>query len=188
MSFFAVFCGLMYNDFMSVPLNLFDSCYNKASGVRKDANCVYPVGIDPIWYGTKQELIFLNSFKMKFSVIIGVLHMVLGLVQKALNAHYFGDKMKFFHEFVPQIIFLLVVFGYMDLLIVLKWFTNYKGHENEAPSIIVTVVNYFLNGGAIIGRPFFDHNVEVSQMLLLVAVICIPWMWLVKPYLMWQEE
>lgn len=80
MSFFAVFCGLMYNDFMSIPLNLFDSCYNKSSGLRKDPNCVYPVGIDPIWYGTKQELIFLNSFKMKFSVIVGVLHMVLGLV------------------------------------------------------------------------------------------------------------
>ena len=27
MGFFAVFCGLMYNDFMSLPLYLFNSCY-----------------------------------------------------------------------------------------------------------------------------------------------------------------
>lgn len=53
MAFFSVYCGLMYNDFMSLPLNLFDSCYNPKTGVRTDPSCVYPVGIDPIWYGTK---------------------------------------------------------------------------------------------------------------------------------------
>ena len=166
MAFFSVFCGLMYNDFMSIPLNLFDSCYNPKNGVRKDPDCVYPMGIDPIWYGTKKELIFLNSFKMKFAVIVGVLHMVLGLIQKALNANYFKDRNKLLHEFCPQIIFLLVVFGYMDTLIVIKWLTNYKGHEDEAPSIIVTVVNYFLKGGEIVGREFFPYNSAVSQFLL----------------------
>jgi V-type H+-transporting ATPase subunit a len=183
MAFFAVFSGFMYNDFMSVPLNLFDSCYNAATGIRKDQNCVYPMGIDPIWYGTKQELIFLNSFKMKFSVIVGVLHMVLGLAQKAINALHFKDLPKFYHEFLPQLIFLLAVFGYMDFLIIVKWFTNYKGHEDEAPSIIVTVVNFFLNGGEIKGREFISHNVAINNFLLLIALVCIPWMLLVKPYL-----
>ena len=91
----------MYNDFMSIPLNLFDSCYNPKNGKRLDANCVYPMGVDPIWYGTKQELIFLNSFKMKFAVIIGILHMTLGLIQKALNALYFRKYNKLLHEFLP---------------------------------------------------------------------------------------
>lgn len=27
MGFFAAYCGLMYNDLMSLPLNLFGSCY-----------------------------------------------------------------------------------------------------------------------------------------------------------------
>lgn len=36
MAFFSVYCGLMYNDFMSLPLNLFDSCYSEKTGVRKD--------------------------------------------------------------------------------------------------------------------------------------------------------
>jgi len=53
MAFFSVYCGFMYNDFMSLPLNLFDSCYNTKTGERLDKDCVYPVGIDPIWYGTK---------------------------------------------------------------------------------------------------------------------------------------
>ena len=130
MAFFSVFCGIMYNDFMSIPLNLFDSCYNPKNGMKTDPDCVYPVGIDPAWYGTKQELIFLNSFKMKFAVIIGVLHMVLGLVQKALNSIYFDKMNILLHQFLPQLIFLLVIFGYMDLLIIIKWMTNYKGHED----------------------------------------------------------
>jgi len=80
MAFFSVFCGVMYNDFFSIPLNLFDSCYSEKTGIRKDPNCVYPVGIDPIWYGTKMELVFLNSLKMKISVILAIAHMTLGIV------------------------------------------------------------------------------------------------------------
>ena len=32
MGFFASFCGLIYNDFLSIPLNLFGSCYNFENG------------------------------------------------------------------------------------------------------------------------------------------------------------
>ena len=51
--------------------------------VRK-GDCVYPIGIDPKWYAATNELAFLNSFKMKMSVIIGVLQMILGLFLKGM--------------------------------------------------------------------------------------------------------
>lgn len=101
MAFFSVYCGFMYNDFMSLPLNLFKSCYDPKTGKRIDDNCVYPVGVDPIWYGTKQELIFLNSFKMKMSVILAIFHMTLGLIQKGFNAVYFRDWARLLNEFLP---------------------------------------------------------------------------------------
>ena len=83
---------------------------------------------------------------MKMSVIFGVLHMAFGLVMKAFNSCYFGKKLDFKHEFIPQIVMLLCMFGYMDVLIITKWLTNYAGHENMAPSIISTMVSMFLGG------------------------------------------
>jgi V-type H+-transporting ATPase subunit a len=62
---------------------------------------VYPVGIDPVWHLGSNELAYLNSLKMKMSVILGVLQMSLGVCMKALNALHFGRKMDFFFEFVP---------------------------------------------------------------------------------------
>ena len=99
MGFFAVFCGLMYNDFMSLPLYLFKSCYDKTGMQKKD--CVYPAGIDPAWYGAQKEINFINSLKMKVSVILGVSHMLLGQIQKGLNARYFKNSIDFWHVFVP---------------------------------------------------------------------------------------
>ncbi len=47
MGFFALYCGVIYNDFLSLPLNLFGSCYDEKSKLIK--NCVYPFGLDPEW-------------------------------------------------------------------------------------------------------------------------------------------
>ena len=37
-----------------------------------DENCTYPFGIDPIWGVAGNELVFMNSLKMKLAVIFGV--------------------------------------------------------------------------------------------------------------------
>jgi len=81
MGFFAFYCGFLYNDFMSISFNLFGTCYHPVEGentLMKDYSCNYPFGIDPSWYGTTNELTFLNSFKMKLSIVLGVVHMIFG--------------------------------------------------------------------------------------------------------------
>lgn len=152
---FSTFTGIVYNDMMSIPLYLFDSCYDKESGEKLSHQrnttdtCVYPFGVDPVWYTAKNELQFMNSMKMKIAVILGVLQMSFGVFMKALNSIHFKRSLDFIHEFIPQIVLLWVLFGYMDTLIIMKWTTDYTGREGQAPSIITFMINMFLNGGHI---------------------------------------
>lgn len=74
MGFFSFYAGLMYNDFTSIPLSMFgESCYevhDKEASLKPD--CIYPIGVDPYWYAARNELTYMNSLKMKLSVIFGV--------------------------------------------------------------------------------------------------------------------
>lgn len=47
--------------------------------------------------------------------------MSLGICMKAINSMYFRRPLDFIFEFIPQIILLSVLFGWMDVLIIAKW-------------------------------------------------------------------
>ena len=161
MGIFATYCGLLYNDFLSIPIDI-GSCYNMTGGEKnhelnrtiidtkdgKNVYCSYKFGLDPIWYTTTNELTFVNSLKMKISVIFGVFQMVIGIVLKGLNAIHEGDFAELFFIFFPQLIMMLIMFGYMDFLIFVKWNTNYDCNF-FAPDIKSYLMNIFLKFGAL---------------------------------------
>lgn len=153
MGFFSTYCGLIYNDFMSINLNLFGSCYNveniqpEQPIPRISDQCVYPVGLDPVWAVSTNYLNYMNSLKMKISVIIAVLHMTLGVFIKASNSLYFRRWIDFIFEFIPQLIFFIALFGYMDFLIIYKWLKPWQPLDPNAPSIITTMINLPLRLG-----------------------------------------
>jgi len=62
---------------------------------------VYIWGLDPVWMNATNDLIFINGFKMKWAVIVGVITMLFGIFLKALNSVYFRDGLTFFFEFIP---------------------------------------------------------------------------------------
>lgn len=103
--------------------------------------------MDPVWAVAENNLVFINSLKMKISVIIAVVHMTLGVFVKASNNIYFCNLIDFFFEFVPQLIFLTLLFGYMDFLIVYKWTVNWGLYAANAPSVITTMINLPLKLG-----------------------------------------
>lgn len=190
MGFFAVFCGLMYNDFMSIPIEI-SSCYEfvqqgSTYAGRVIDGCMYSFGMDPSWYLASNELTYFNGFKMKMSVIFGVAQMSLGIFMKALNSCYFGRLVDFFFEFIPQIILLMCLFGFMDMLIIIKWLTDWTGKEGRAPSIIAIMINMFLKSGEIeegTDALLVDADTQklVCIILVLVALVTVPLMLLVKP-------
>ena len=187
MGFFSIFCGLIYNDFMGIPLTIFNSCYQNDILTRKvirKNQCVYPIGIDPKWYSSHNELAFFNSFKMKWSVIIGIFQMVIGIFLRGLNNIYFKDNLGLFFEFIPQIIFMLLLFGYMIVLIFIKWVTDYSLDTSKAPSIITILMNLALKNGSVDGKPVWGsilREEKVNRIFFYISIFCIPVILLVKP-------
>jgi V-type H+-transporting ATPase subunit a len=81
MGLFSIYTGLMYNDIFSKSLHLWHSGWdfpplgNNNTRVTATANGhTYPFGLDPGWHGADNGLVFTNSYKMKMSVVLGVIH------------------------------------------------------------------------------------------------------------------
>lgn len=74
----------------------------------------YPFGIDPIWNLGENKLNFLNSLKMKLSVIIGISQMTFGVILSLMNYRSFEISI-FFYIFSG--FNLLFKFKFMDLQI-----------------------------------------------------------------------
>lgn len=178
MGFFATFCGFVYNEFFSVPLPLGDSCYDLATRARRP-DCVYGFGADWVWGVSRNETQFVNSFKMKFSIIIGVIQMLLGSLLKGLNAIHFGSGLDLLAEAIPQFVLMAVTFGYMSFCIIVKWLTDWTGREGQAISIIQLFINFHSVKEPLYGTRELQQTVQIS--FLVIAVVCILVMLLVKP-------
>ena len=196
-SIFGIFCGFMYNEFFAIPLNLFGTCYtSKKNGElilskehrinAPDKKCVCPVGLDPSWIGTVNELTYTNSLKMKLSIIVGVLHMMLGIFIRGINNINAKNHTAFYFEFIPQFLFMGLMFGYLISMIFYKWGTDYDSNTHEAPSLLTIMINMAIKLGEIDGKPLFESFMGFSQesinrLILFICVLLIPVMLLVKP-------
>jgi len=79
MGLFSIYTGLMYNDIFSKSLHLWHSAWKwpQTNNTMVTADLTghrYPFGLDPGWHGADNALIFTNSYKMKMSIILGVIH------------------------------------------------------------------------------------------------------------------
>jgi len=195
MGIFAFYNGFIYNEFFAIPLEIFGSCYEEAIivvgnektghddaknqdiytpkqfGFERKPDCVYTLGVDPRWFQSDQNLAFTNNMKMKIAVILAILQMSLGIIMKGLNSIYFRKTIDFLFEFIPQIILLLALFGWMDILILAKWVEpkdvegyyvdpnlkvpppSFDGSDpynkvHYTPAIITTMIDIFLAGAS----------------------------------------
>jgi V-type H+-transporting ATPase subunit a len=90
---------------------------------------------------------------------------------------------------VPQVLFLGLLFGYMDFLIIFKWLKLWdpKDSAHPAPSIISTMMDIGLKTGstekanAMWGDAGRSSQDSIQVVLLLIAVLCVPIMLLPKP-------
>nr|GME03539.1 V-type proton ATPase subunit A1-like [Ipomoea batatas] len=188
MSIFSIYCGLIYNEFFSVPFHIFgNSAYKCRDAACRDASTVglikyrdpYPFGVDPSWRGSRSELPFLNSLKMKMSILLGVAQMNLGIILSYFNAHYFSNSIDVKYQFVPQMIFLNSLFGYLSLLIIIKWCTG-----SQADLYHVMIYMFLSPFEDLRDNKLFWGQSVLQVLLLLLALVAVPWMLFPKPFIL----
>lgn len=210
MGLFSIYTGLIYNDCFSKSLNIFGSGWSvKAmftAEVWHDAdlkgnslltldpnvtgvfNGPYPFGIDPIWNLASNRLTFLNSYKMKMSVIVGVIHMSFGVILSTFNYMHFRKKYSLCLVFLPELLFLLCLFGYLVFMILYKWIVFTPRDSKHAPSVLIHFINMFLMQGNAM-HPLYPGQNGLQVFLVVVAVLCVPVLLLGKPfYLNWLHN
>uniref|UniRef100_A0A4W5NY28 V-type proton ATPase subunit a n=1 Tax=Hucho hucho TaxID=62062 RepID=A0A4W5NY28_9TELE len=207
MGLFSVYTGLIYNDCFSKSLNIFGSGWSvramftdqnetlqtntllildpNVSGVFVGP---YPFGIDPIWNMAVNRLSFLNSYKMKMSVIIGVMHMSFGVVLSVFNHLHFKQRFNIYLLFLPELLFLLCLFGYLVFMIIYKWLAFGARDSRLAPSILIHFINMFLMQGGD-NTPLYPGQTGLQVFLVVVALLSVPVLLLGKPvYLYWLHR
>jgi len=111
--------------------------------------------------------------------------MTLGVILKGFNYLRANKRVDFWFEFLPQLIMLLALFGFMDYLIIVKWLTDYSLVNEKPPSIITTMISMVLGFGESDPRvreaPLIDNQTLVMRIMLITAILCAPIMLLVKP-------
>nr|XP_033324010.1 V-type proton ATPase 116 kDa subunit a isoform X2 [Megalopta genalis] len=216
MGLFSMYTGFIYNDVFSKSLNVFGSYWKISynySTINSNANLQlnpsnkdeyyqipYPIGMDPVWQLADNKIIFLNSYKMKISIIFGVVHMLFGVVVGLWNHMYFKRKLNITCEFIPQIIFLMFLFLYMVLLMFIKWI-KYGPDSGKtdpihgpfcAPSVLITFINMVLFSGGTAPEgcsPWMYAGQEgIQKLLVVLAVLCIPWMLLGRPFMLMYNK
>uniref|UniRef100_A0A8B9TUY5 V-type proton ATPase subunit a n=1 Tax=Anas platyrhynchos TaxID=8839 RepID=A0A8B9TUY5_ANAPL len=208
MGIFSIYTGFIYNDCFSKSFNILGSSWHvipmfKNNTWNKDvllentelqldpavpgvySGNPYPFGIDPIWNIASNKLTFLNSYKMKMSVVIGIVHMVFGVILSLFNHIYFKKYMNIILQFIPEMIFIISLFGYLVFMIIFKW-CHFDVHSSQsAPSILIHFINMFLfNYSDDSNAPLYTHQKEVQSFLVIFALIAVPWMLLIKPFIL----
>jgi len=185
MGLFGFYCGSIYNDLFSVPLSIFSTRWDNKGywqGSPGGGDDQYPYGVDPSWYGTTNQLQFMNSLKMKLSVILGVTQMTFGIALGALNHIYEGDYLGLIFEWVPRMLFMCCTFGYMIGIIIYKWCVNWENRNVAPPSLIQTMIKMFLAPGIVEEEnELYDGQAEVQLYLILIAIASVPIMLFAKP-------
>uniref|UniRef100_A0A0R3SN99 V-type proton ATPase subunit a n=1 Tax=Hymenolepis diminuta TaxID=6216 RepID=A0A0R3SN99_HYMDI len=147
----------------------------------------YPFGIDAIWRISNNKIPFMNSLKMKISIIIAVFHMGFGVVLKFLNNKFYNQRLAIWCVTLPQLLFLLSIFGYLVIVIFCKWGAFTADDAGTAPSLLMMLINMFKFNYEIKGDPgdtFYSGQAVIQSFLVILAVTCVPWMFLVKPLIL----
>uniref|UniRef100_A0A0N4Z7T0 V-type proton ATPase subunit a n=1 Tax=Parastrongyloides trichosuri TaxID=131310 RepID=A0A0N4Z7T0_PARTI len=233
MGLMSIYTGIIYNDAFAKSFNIFNSSWKnpytqsdlnnwsiEASKKHFDLTLnplyafndtvgPYPLGVDPIWNFSRNKLTFLNSMKMKASILIGVAQMAFGVFISFFNYWKKKSAIDICTNFIPQMLFLSSIFVYLCLQILFKWlyysvhpdviFGYYYPGTHCAPSLLIGLINMVMlkerDIGFVIGNAsdyreikncylnqWYPNQTDIEKLLLFIALLSIPVMLFGKPF------
>uniref|UniRef100_A0A8C1WGY5 V-type proton ATPase subunit a n=1 Tax=Cyprinus carpio TaxID=7962 RepID=A0A8C1WGY5_CYPCA len=196
MGLFSIYTGAVYNECFSKGLsplssgwhlkpmmqhyNWSDETLRSNQYLTLDPNVTgvfqgpYLFGIDPIWSLANNHLTFLNSYKMKMSVIIGVIHMTFGVCLSFFNYIMFL-------VLIPELVFMLCLFGYLVFMVVFKWIAFGPQDSDRAPSILIHFIDMFVFAENPDNPPLYPGQMIVQRVLVCLALLAVPVLLLGRP-------
>lgn len=114
--------------------------------------------------------------------------MTFALCLQVPNHIKFNRKSDLYTNFIPSIIFLQSIFGYLVVCILYKWSIDWSKASTEPPPLLTMLISMFLEPGTVDPKfQLYRGQGMVQVVLLMLAGICVPWLLLTKPYLAWRE-
>ena len=193
----SLYCGFIYNECFGLPISMFHPGWyyagesnNLQTWKRREDFYTYPFGIDFTWYFKDNELIFLNSYKMKLAVCMGMVQMFFGMFLQLINHIHRKSVYSIIVSWIPQVLYLFPFFGYMVFIIIRKWTIDfdrdsyYKDEDikENGVNLIQVLIGMILSfGKKESDLDLYDGCFDVQTVIVIIFFISIPLLLFLKP-------
>uniref|UniRef100_A0A672QT68 V-type proton ATPase subunit a n=1 Tax=Sinocyclocheilus grahami TaxID=75366 RepID=A0A672QT68_SINGR len=178
MGIFSVYTGIIYNDCFSKSLNVFGSGWSVRPMFGERGGNWTPTTLKD------NHILQLDPAVPKVSVA----KILLSVFSITCTHLYFKKPLNIYLGFIPEIIFMVSLFGYLVLLIFYKWLAYDAKSSKEAPSLLITFINMCLfSYNDPTNKPFYTGQVVIQCLLVITALACVPCMLIVKTLVMRRQ-
>ncbi|GJX19965.1 V-type proton ATPase subunit A2-like protein [Tanacetum coccineum] len=116
-------------------------------------------------------------------IVRRLMEMNLGIIMSYFNAKFFRNDIDIWYQFVPQMTFLNNLFGYLSLLIIVKWVTG-----SQADLYHVMIYMFLSPMDDLEDNQLFMGLKYLQLLLLALALVAVPWMLIPKPFLLKKQH